>query len=177
MRNVIETERLRLICCDELLICTVLESDAAITAMLHVEVAPEWNYGGAPAFQFSLKQITEHPDDEKWMTYVVVLKSENRLIGGGGYKGKPTAEGMVEIGYGIAESYRNRGFATEMAMALTQNAFKDSTVKMVVAHTLAEENASVKVLKRCGMKYAGEGYDPEDGKLWRWEINRDDFNR
>jgi RimJ/RimL family protein N-acetyltransferase len=175
MKYVMETERLKLICCDEPLIRAVLDSDAAITAMLNVEVAPQWNHGGAPAFQFSLKQITEHPDNEKWMTYVVVLKSENRLIGGGGYKGRPTAEGMVEIGYGIAEIYRNRGFATEMAMALTENAFKDSTVKMVMAHTLAAENASVKVLKRCGMKYAGEGFDPEDGKLWRWEIRREDL--
>jgi [ribosomal protein S5]-alanine N-acetyltransferase len=43
-------------------------------------------------------------------------------------------------------------------------------VKVVCAHTLAEENASTWVLARCGFRRVAELVDPEEGPLWRWEI-------
>ena len=37
-----------------------------------------------------------------------------------------------------------------------------------IAHTLPEENASNRALRRNGFVYAGEVDDPEDGLIWRW---------
>ena len=82
------------------------------------------------------------------------------MIGGGGYKGKPTAEGMVELGYEITSNYRNNGYATEMARGLIAHAFTNNMVKSIIAHTLAEENASTKVLQKCGFKKVQE-------KVWK----------
>ena len=79
---------------------------------------------------------------------------------------------MVEIGYEVAESYQNQGLATEMAQALIDHAFQDERVQVVQAHTLAEENASVKVLRRCGMQFMETGFDPDEGEVWRWEVRR-----
>jgi RimJ/RimL family protein N-acetyltransferase len=39
----------------------------------------------------------------------------------------------------------------------------------VIAHTLPEENASNRALRRNGFRLAGEVEDPEDGRVWRWE--------
>jgi RimJ/RimL family protein N-acetyltransferase len=40
---------------------------------------------------------------------------------------------------------------------------------MAIAHTLPEENASNRALRRNGFTFSGEVDDPEDGLIWRWE--------
>src|SRR6185295_2498867 len=172
MRNTIETRRLLLISCDEEMLRAVLSGDEVIAKLLNVNVASPWTEAGEAAFKFSLDKISSYPEDRKWWTYLPVLKEENILIGSGGYKGKPDADGMVEFGYEIAGAYRNRGLATEMARGLIEHAFENPEVKIVRAHTLAEENASVKVLRKCGLDFIEEILDPEDGKIWSWEIIR-----
>src|SRR6266702_2366495 len=42
-------------------------------------------------------------------------------------------------------------------------------VRLVRAHTLPEENASTRVLLKCGFRHLGTVVDPEDGPVWRWE--------
>jgi ribosomal-protein-alanine N-acetyltransferase len=39
-------------------------------------------------------------------------------------------------------------------------------VKNIIAHTLGEENASTKVLTKCGFRKVEEINDPEDGVIW-----------
>ena len=170
MKHKIETDRLSLICCDKKILKALVEEDPAIAELLQVQVPVKWTEFGAPAFKYSLEKISADAEEENWWTWLPVYKNENMLIGSGGYKGKPTNDGMIEIGYEVAEAYRRRGFATEIARALIANGLKDARVKMIQAHTLPEENASGKVLKNCGMKWIEEIIDPEDGKLWCWEM-------
>ncbi len=33
-----------------------------------------------------------------------------------------------------------------------------------------QENASTRVLTKCKFKWVGEVMDPEDGLVWRWEL-------
>ena len=100
--------------------------------------------------------------------FAVVLTAESIVIGSCGYKGPPN-EGRVEIGYGIAPAYQGKGYATEVAEALTAHAMETRRVKTVRAHTLPERNASGRILHKCGFKLIGEVNDPEDGPVWRWE--------
>jgi len=92
-----------------------------------------------------------------------------KVIGFGGFKGPPEAEGVVEIAYGVVPDYQGKGFATEAAKALVAYAFSSGRVRVVRAHTLAEPNASTRVLAKCGFRHLGEVTDPEDGLVWRWE--------
>ena len=48
-------------------------------------------------------------------------------------------------------------------------AFASGQVRIVRAHTIAEANASARVLIKCGFSSAGQAVDPEDGVVWRWE--------
>jgi [ribosomal protein S5]-alanine N-acetyltransferase len=41
-----------------------------------------------------------------------------------------------------------------------------------MAHTLPHKNASTSVLRKLGMANVGEYHDPEDGPMWRWQIER-----
>lgn len=125
------------------------------------------------ALSYSLDSIRRAASEERhWFApRLFVDRETRRLVGLGGYKGAPL-EGMVEIGYAVAPAFRSRGLATEAVEGLTNAAFFDPAVKAVVAHTLAEPNASTKVLQKCGFAYIGETMMPEDGAVWRWEHAR-----
>ena len=101
-----------------------------------------------------------------------IHQQDRTLAGLGGYKGPPDPQGMVEIGYQIYEPYRNQGLATEAANGMINRAFEHPDVNLVQAHTLAEENASVRVLKKCGMVFTGAFDDPDDGPIWQWQLPR-----
>ncbi len=168
----IETQRLRLIACTKEIAEAVLAGDDAIKALLNVNIATKWTEFGEPAFRFALARLSEQPDEYMWWAYLPIYKADNMLVGSCGFKGAPNDVGMVEIGYEVADSYRNRGLATEFATALIDFAFSHPHVTMVQAHTLAVENPSCMVLQRCGMQKIKTLEDPDDGLIWRWELQR-----
>ncbi|MBD1877257.1 GNAT family N-acetyltransferase [Coleofasciculus sp. FACHB-T130] len=86
---------------------------------------------------------------------------------------QPDQGGVVEIAYGVDPEYQGRGYATEAARALVNFAFRSGQVRLVRAHTWAENNASMRVLAKCGFECIGEVVDPEDGLVWRWELQRE----
>ncbi len=122
--------------------------------------------------QYSLDKIKEEPKALRWLSYLLIHKIDQCIIGMGGYKGAPDAKGQIEIGYGIAPDYRLQGFATETAQGLIQDAFSDPIVQTVFAHTLPVVNASNSVLIRCGMHKSKVVNDPEDGEVWQYRIDR-----
>jgi RimJ/RimL family protein N-acetyltransferase len=92
------------------------------------------------------------------------------LMGMCGFPGPPDSNGAAEIAYGIAPSYRGKGYATESAQALVDFASSDPRVKLICAHTLAEPNASTRILEKCGFKKTSQTIDPETNlPVWRWE--------
>ena len=113
------------------------------------------------------------PQDPWIHGFNVVHRETGVLTGSCGFKGPPTDEGTVEIAYMINPDQQGRGYATEAAAALTAYAFTDDRVRVVLAHTLPEANASTRVLTKCGFHHVGEVIDPEDGLVWRWEKLRD----
>ena len=168
----IETDRLLLISCNFEMINCILAGDKEISKFLNVTLPEKWTENGAPAFLWTKERLTTHPEEEKWFTYLHIIKQGNILNGSCGYKGPPDENGVVEIGYEVSSSHRSKGLATEIAAALIKNAFNHPEVKKVVAHTLAEVNASGKILQKCGMKKVAEIEDPEDGLIWKWELER-----
>jgi len=102
--------------------------------------------------------------------FAVIHRSDNMLIGMGGFPGPPDTEGVAEIAYGIAPSYQAKGYATEVARALIEFASRNANVRKIRAHTLAETNASTRVLEKCGFAKVGETIDPENNlTIWQWE--------
>jgi len=73
----------------------------------------------------------------------------------------------------VAPEHQGKGYATEAANALVVFAFSTGQVRVVRAHTLREQNASTRVLVKCGFRHVGEVIDPEDGLVWRWEKHND----
>ncbi len=166
------THRIKLINCTPEILQKALEGDRALAEYLGVTVPDIWTESGRGMFEFVLNQIADTPEDAAWWTYLPIYLSENVLVGTCGYKGPPNAEGMVEIGYEVAEDYRGNHLASEMAKLLIGNALAHPEVKVIYAHTLSEHNASTKILEKCGFKFVKEIMDPTDGPIWLWQIDR-----
>lgn len=123
------------------------------------ELSPDW---------LALVEAADAPDP-CIHGFVLRRRDTDEVIGRIGFKGPPTAEGVVEIAYGIDPEHQSQGYATEAAEALTAFALGQKPVRAVWAHTLPEANASTRVLTKCGFRCVGDVMDPEDGLVWRWE--------
>ncbi|MDR0325921.1 MAG: GNAT family N-acetyltransferase [Oscillospiraceae bacterium] len=99
-------------------------------------------------------------------SWLIIEREERTLIGEAGLKGPPAARHTVEIGYGLLEGFRNKGYMTEAVGALTRLALlqKDYRVERVTALTLPENVASHRVLEKT--LYARQ---PSFGRYWLWE--------
>lgn len=143
-----------------------------LAKVLQVAVPEHWPHF---AQAFALR-ADEHDGSEQpmpsWRGYFFIHLQDKKLVGNGGFKGPPDEAGMVEIGYEIASEHWGRGFATEAVCRLIDFAFSHQQVNVVTAHTLAEKNASNRVLQKVGMKFVAEVGDPQIGKTWRWQITR-----
>jgi RimJ/RimL family protein N-acetyltransferase len=124
----------------------------------------------SPAWLAALRRSTA-PDP--WRHgFFVVQRDMKTVLGTAGFKGPPDGDGMVEIAYGIAPGFQGQGYATEAAAGLVDFAFATAGVRLVRAHTRAEPNASTRVLLKNGFHHCGMVIDPDDGPVWRWELDR-----
>lgn len=122
------------------------------------------------SFDFKTSVENARETDPWRFGFGVIHKIDNVLIGLCGFPGPPDSDGVAEIAYGIAPTYQGKGYATEVANALVDFALRDARVKKIYAHTLAEANASTRVLEKCGFKKMGEAVDPENSiPVWRWQ--------
>ena len=91
-------------------------------------------------------------------------------VGFGGFKGALNDDGVVEIGYLTFPQHEGTGVAKAIAADMLAIA-RVNDAKTVLAHTLCEENASTGVLRANGFVRDGEGFDDEEGVVWRWRLD------
>ena len=170
---ILETNRLKLTDHDPKHILALLESSDEYENVSGIRVAEGVRdfLLSASADFFAQLQTAPAPDPWKF-GFAILHKIDNVMIGMCGFTGPPDSDGAVEIAYSIAPAYQGKGYATEAAMALVDFASRDNRVRIIRAHTLAQTNASTRVLEKCGFKKTGEMVDPENNLVWRWERNR-----
>jgi RimJ/RimL family protein N-acetyltransferase len=105
----------------------------------------------------------------EWFGYFAVEGETQRMVGVCSFKG-PAVEGAVEIAYYTFPGFEGQGIGTEMARFLLGRARELPDVAMVIAHTLPERNASVRILEKVGMRFSGEAED-NGAPVWRWEFD------
>ncbi len=126
------------------------------------ELSPDW-----------LARLHAATTIDPWVLgFSLVLDGTGVLVGSCGFKGPPGTDGTVEIAYGIAPAFQNKGYATEAAAALVRFALASGQVRVVRAHTIEQAGASARVLAKCHFELIGQVVEPEDGLVWRWEIKQ-----
>ncbi len=173
----IVTERLELVPSTAELIQASLEGPPALAEALSAEVPSTWppEFMDSPALEFTLTRLREGPEQAGWWLYFVVLPRGavgRLLVGTAGFKGPPSAEGRVEIGYSVVRDQQRRGYASEAVRGLLGRAFADPMVQRVIAETLPELTASIGVLAKCGFHLVDESSEPG---VIRYELTRREY--
>lgn len=146
-----------------------LAGDEVLAQALGHEVVPGWATF-TEALGPTRDAVAADPSGSAWGTRFFVAGDPPELVGWGGFKGPPR-DGVVELGYEIAESRWGRGLATAATRAMLAEAFEHEEVALVIAHTLPEWNASNRVLEKAGFVYDGEAR--EGGEVvWRFSHPR-----
>ena len=109
------------------------------------------------AIRMKIKKMTGLDESlHPWQTYwLVIVSGENVGAGLAGFKGIPDADGVTEIGYGIAPSHQNKGYMSEAVRALVDWALSQPSCNAVTATTV-ENPASRRLLEKLGARLLAE---------------------
>ncbi|WP_250675522.1 GNAT family N-acetyltransferase (plasmid) [Paraclostridium ghonii] len=91
-------------------------------------------------------------------TYAIVLKSENKVIGGIGLHNRKPDEKLKnleqrEIGYVLNPTYWGNGYAPEAANCLLNYAFNELNLDLIWCGHFDFNSNSKRVSEKCGFKY------------------------
>lgn len=84
--------------------------------------------------------------------WIIVKKDDMKIIGDIGFHGKPDEKGEVEVGYGLVEQERGKGFGFEALRAIMDWAISQNNVKAIKAGCFINNIPSARILEKVGMK-------------------------
>lgn len=83
---------------------------------------------------------------------------------------------MVEIAYGTFEEFRRQGIGTAICKQLVDLSLQTNPLVRITARTFEKDNFSSRILQRNHFICIGTVDDPEDGEVWEWVLQHNDFN-
>ena len=116
------------------------------------------------AYTEMLKGSLAHPDQWEWYAIWMIELIDGTHVGELCFKGIDES-GSSEIGYGIADSYQGRGYATEAVTAAVAWALLHDAVNCVTAEVDKDNIASMKVLEKSGFEPTGR--IGEEGPIYK----------
>jgi [ribosomal protein S5]-alanine N-acetyltransferase len=120
-------------------------------------------------------QVKKDPLTNKWFVRFIVLKASKEVIGSTSFHGIPDENGMVEIGLGIEEEFRNRGYAKEALIGMWRWVSIQPGVN-TLRYTVSPTNLpSVKIIEGFGFAYLGQQMDDIDGPENIYEMSVEEF--
>jgi RimJ/RimL family protein N-acetyltransferase len=99
-----------------------------------------------------------------------LMTAGGEIVGLCGYKGPPSAGGVVEIGYAVARERRRRGHATRAVTLVIEAAREDPRVCAIVAETALDNLPSQRVLEANGFLQTGRNQDDDEGEMIVWRL-------
>lgn len=120
-------------------------------------------------------QVKTDPALNRWFVRWIVLRESGEIIGSTSFHSAPNLQGMIEIGLGIHDEFRNRGYAREALRGMWEWALTYPEVK-VLRYTVSISNApSIQVIRHFGFELVGQQMDEIDGPEDIYEISREKF--
>lgn len=85
----------------------------------------------------------------------LVLVDGGEIVGSAGLRNTDWVAGSCEIGYGVREGHRGKGYATAAARAVGHWALTDGGMRQVKLHARQDNAASVRVAEKAGYQWEG----------------------
>lgn len=167
----IETARLTLVSVTRDLLLAAVADPARAGARLDLAVAEGWpNEDERGIFPALAGDLARDPDLAAWNMRLIVHTADRTIIGCGGLMGRPTPDGGVEVGYGIAPPYQGHGYATEATRALVAWSLAQAAVRRITVSCLATNEASRRVIEKVGFRPL-----PPAPPYLNWQLTRGDW--
>jgi RimJ/RimL family protein N-acetyltransferase len=112
----------------------------------------------ARAFTVSLDAIRADPAARLWGSRVMVAGGDGparRVVGSVVFSGRPGADGVAEMGYGVEDASQGQGYATEAVRACLDWALSQEGVRAVHAATFPWHRRSLRIIEKMGMVQVG----------------------
>lgn len=146
------TERLILFPLTYDIVCSVLNGETKELEGLGYKTDGKWPRSDTldilPIIKDSLKGLKQSTGFELW---IIVKKEDMVIIGDLGFKGEPNEKGEIEIGYGLIEDERKKGYGYESVKELIKWGFSQENVKKIKAECLINNIGSIKILQKVGL--------------------------
>jgi ribosomal-protein-alanine N-acetyltransferase len=133
---------------------------------------PSWNgftnpfkhlVEGPSPIGFLVSRVKNEPKIADIGLVLAVSKVKQEIVGSGGFKDFPDANGMIEIGYGIVPEMQNQGLGRELLTGLFKIISTNLDVK-VLRYVANEANGpSLHIIRSLGFPQVGLQIDPEEG--------------
>ena len=147
---VLATPRLRLLPLDRSVAAALLAGHPT-----DLVAAPGWPH---PDTRDALRLFVEHAPPDSDGGWLVARRDAGDIIGDCGWKGGPDADGVAELGYGLARPFHGRGLGTEAVAAMAGWCLTQPDVRLLVAMVRPENVPSRRLLARLGFALvAAEG--------------------
>ncbi len=108
-------------------------------------------------------QVVETPEDQPWVTGVLVDDETGEVVGGAGFHAAPDANGLVEVGYGVDPAYRRRGYARAALLLMIDRARSEPSAEVFRVTVSPDNAASLGLVAQLPFVEVGEQWDDEDG--------------
>lgn len=126
-------------------------------------------------FRASVDAVKADPETRLWGDrFIVTRDATPKVVGSVIFHGRPGADGVCEIAYGVEESSQGQGYGTEALSACIAWALAQPECRTIRAETSAWHKPSLRVLEKVGMRLVGEHDEPSMGKMLIYEIQRRD---
>jgi [ribosomal protein S5]-alanine N-acetyltransferase len=146
-----------------------------IEAMVGAEMPWTWPSRALveQVFQASPDDVRADPETRLWGDRLLVTReAPPKVVGSVVFHGRPDADGVCAIAYGIEEMSQGKGYATEALSAVIAWALSQAECRVIRAATTTWHKGSLHVLEKVGMRLAEERDDPDAGKMLVYEIRR-----
>lgn len=152
----ISTPRLELVAATAELARADADDRPRLAALLSCRVPDSWPPAViADVLAYFAKQLEDGVVLPGWQNWYATVRDSRTLVGGAGFMGPPNAEGIVTLGYSVAEGFERMGYATEVVGGLVRWLADTGHVKQVFATTFERHHASVRVLEKNGFTCRG----------------------
>ena len=168
MNSIIQTGRLDLIPLSPAVLRAAIDEDRpAMGRLLGLSVPATWEIR-REFLERRLGELEANPALQPWLIRGISLREEGVLIGDIGFHSEPAAPPLpspksVELGYGVLETWRRRGFAREAIEALIQWACDRHQVRRFLLSISPENRPSQSLAAKLGFRKIGSQIDELDG--------------
>jgi [ribosomal protein S5]-alanine N-acetyltransferase len=120
-------------------------------------------------------QVEADPGINRWLVRLMVDRTSREIVGSTSFHGPPDEAGMLEIGLGVAESFRNRGLAKEALLGMWTWGCEQPDARSFRYTVSPTNEPSIALIRHFGFAYQGQQIDEIDGPEDIYEMATSEF--